>query len=249
MSDQNEEIMEEEDDEVSNILSYKTAKYLVLFLLVVLIVGFIISFVDFKKHADKGDHAKYFWVELNIPKDHPDTVYQEKIIYIDSAAMRLRDSMNAHDAMMNSGATATPAAPVQAAAPPPPPTPAPTPVATAPAPARKERPASTAAPAPPSEPPSPPRHATDDEKSAIATQIENIEKVNNMKAEVIEIGHVYHSNGNLFMQDMDEFLKGKGYKTDGGNGSRMLFGDEKRKGYWVYLKPGTKHIVVGVGQL
>lgn len=78
-----QELITEEEAE-SNILSYKTARYLVLFLLVVAIVGFIITFIDFKRQSDKGVHVKYLWFEMNIPKDHPDTVYVKQIVYMDT---------------------------------------------------------------------------------------------------------------------------------------------------------------------
>ncbi len=78
------ELITEEEAE-TNLLSYKTARYLALFLLVIAIVGFIISFIDFKRQSDKGIHVKYMGFEMNIPKGYPDTVYVNQIVYMDTA--------------------------------------------------------------------------------------------------------------------------------------------------------------------
>ncbi|MCW3121968.1 MAG: hypothetical protein JWQ38_1460 [Flavipsychrobacter sp.] len=80
----NDEGLISEEEAVTNILSYKTARYLVVFLLVVAILAFVISYIDFKKQADQGLHVKYFFMELNIPKGYPDTVYVSKMVYLDT---------------------------------------------------------------------------------------------------------------------------------------------------------------------
>src|SRR6185312_798048 len=99
MSNTDNELLNE-DEETNNLLNFKTARILVIFLLAVIIIAFVFSYVKFQAAADKGEHAKYLWIERNIPKGYPDTVYQEKIIYMDSSAIRTRDSVVMHDTVI-----------------------------------------------------------------------------------------------------------------------------------------------------
>jgi hypothetical protein len=229
MSDQNEEINNEEDP-VNNFLSYKTVVYMVLFLLVVLIVGFVISFINFQLAVNKHDHVRYFWAELNIPKGYPDSVYVEQIIYKDTSRIIVPDTVK-HDTVVTSKPVAV--APPPAAAP------------------VRER-ARTAEVVRQNTPPPPKHieynpHCSDEDKNAILYQIEALKKANNITSNAVELAHVYHSNGMIFMKELEDFLRSKGYAPDDGNGSRMIFGSSNNSGWSVSLKPDSKIIIVNIG--
>ena len=92
---------DEEQDEVHKLLNFKTARILGIVFGVVLIAGLVLSYIQFQNSSDRREHSKYFWLENNIPKGYPDTVYQKKIILMDSSIIRTQDSLNramaAHD--------------------------------------------------------------------------------------------------------------------------------------------------------
>ena len=89
-----QEESEDEQDEVHKLLNFKTARILGVVFVVVLIAGLVLSYIQFQNSSDRKEHSKYFWLENNIPKGYPDTVYQKKIIYLDSSIIRTNDSIS-----------------------------------------------------------------------------------------------------------------------------------------------------------
>jgi len=50
-------------------------KWILRFIGIGLLLGFIWGWIDYRSDVNSGKHAKFLWWERNIPKGYPDTVY------------------------------------------------------------------------------------------------------------------------------------------------------------------------------